>query len=122
MLVAGGVNLGVFLSSAELYDVASGSWTTTGSLNFARALHTATLLPNEKVLAAGLPNLTSAELYTESATQTCTLCHRRMTTVTQLCDSLEYQRHLDHGDSFGPCLLDPQENSPAAEEGSGLAP
>ncbi len=55
------------LTSAELYDPASGSWTATGSLNTARDDHTATLLPNGKVLVAGGCNgsgsLTSAELY-----------------------------------------------------------
>ena len=44
------------------------SWTPTGSLNTARYLHTATLLPNGMVLVAGghisSPNVTaSAELY-----------------------------------------------------------
>ena len=55
------------LTSAELYDPASGSWTATGSLNTARFYHTATLLPNGKVLVAGgygnSGDLTSAELY-----------------------------------------------------------
>ena len=67
MLVAGGYNGFVSLASAELYDPATGIWTTTGSLNNARSNHTATLLPNGKVLAAGGANFTSlasAELYT----------------------------------------------------------
>ena len=57
----------ISLRSAELYDPATGTWTVTGSLATARAEHTATLLPNGKVLVAGGEDssgaLASAELY-----------------------------------------------------------
>ena len=57
----------------RLYDSPTNSWLLTGSMNQARAVHTATLLQNGQVLAAGgrvkTPNgtfsvLASAELYT----------------------------------------------------------
>jgi hypothetical protein len=56
------------LSSAELYDPASGTWSPTGNLLTARTSHSATLLPNGKVLIAGGYDssntiLSSAELY-----------------------------------------------------------
>ncbi len=40
-------------NSPELYDSPSGTWSYTGSLNTARMNHTATLLPNGKVLVVG---------------------------------------------------------------------
>src|ERR1700752_3837980 len=76
VLVAGGLNNMLNscsrgscfkLNTAELFDPAAGSWTTTGNLNIARADHSATMLPNGKVLVAGGVGssriLNSAELY-----------------------------------------------------------
>ena len=76
VLVAGGSNRGfgfpaALFNSAELYDPATGTWSSTGNLNTARADHTATLLFNGKVLVAGggyfghpqLNGFNSAELY-----------------------------------------------------------
>jgi N-acetylneuraminic acid mutarotase len=59
VLVAGGFNnisLSGILSSAELYDPATGRWNATASLSTARELHTAKLLPIGKVLVAGGTN------------------------------------------------------------------
>ena len=72
VLIAGGYNEtpggGVWLASAELYDPSTGTFTATGSTSAARALYTATLLPNGKVLIAGAAaGHASAELYDPSA-------------------------------------------------------
>jgi hypothetical protein len=64
VLVAGGESIinGSWsaLTSAELFNPAAGTWTNTGSLGTAQSSHTATLLPNGKVLVVGG---TTAELY-----------------------------------------------------------
>ena len=59
------------LSGAELYDPETGKWSATGKLATGRGGHTATLLPDGKVLIAGgidysadgTPIFASAELY-----------------------------------------------------------
>ena len=54
VLVAGGTpDDSVVLSSAEIYDPSSGTWSYTGSMTTARYVDTATLLPSGKVLVAG---------------------------------------------------------------------
>jgi N-acetylneuraminic acid mutarotase len=81
VLVAGGVvysatgdSSPTATAAAELYDPSSGSWTATGSMVAARAGHTATLMPDGKVLVAGggkiigpSGGLGSAELYDPSS-------------------------------------------------------
>ena len=92
MLVAGGYN-GSQLNSAELFDPVTGSWSSSGSLGTARAVHRATLLSSGKVLVAGGRGsssdvLNSAELYdpaTESWSSTGNLgAARRNQTATLL--------------------------------------
>jgi uncharacterized protein (TIGR03437 family) len=73
VLVAGGgsqegVNHCDGVADAELYDPATGQWSTTGRLMAARAGHSLTLLPNGSVLAAGgfasnCESISSSEIY-----------------------------------------------------------
>lgn len=73
VLVAGGYDqtaseIGENLKSSELYNPATGLWTSTGDLGVVRSLHSATLLDDGRVLATGGsqgPGLTisSAQIY-----------------------------------------------------------
>jgi len=68
LLVVGGDGPGCYaLKSTDLYDTTTGNWSTTGSLNTARAGHTVTMLANGKVLVAGGDGGTTAELFDDGA-------------------------------------------------------
>ncbi|MCM3904642.1 MAG: hypothetical protein ND866_23340 [Pyrinomonadaceae bacterium] len=71
VLVVGGIDgddFEVGFSSAELYNPDAGTWSVAGSLSTNRALHTATLLQNGKVLVVGGSTVRdSAELYDPAA-------------------------------------------------------
>lgn len=61
VLVAGGYTPNadpyqVYANSAELYDPVPNTWTSTGSMQTRRVVHTATLLPDGRVLIAGGAN------------------------------------------------------------------
>src|SRR5688572_14626188 len=67
VLIAGGasstVSPHVPVASAELYDPSDGTFVHAGNMTTARSRHTATLLPDGKVLIVGGSPLRSAELY-----------------------------------------------------------
>jgi hypothetical protein len=68
VLVAGGLNGSGSVSTAELFDATSGSFTPTGGMTTVRAAHTATLLKNGTALLAGGRDINgdtqaTAELY-----------------------------------------------------------
>ena len=69
VLIAGGDRRGYpgsVLASAELYDPSTGTFTPTGDMTGPRARHTATLLPDGRVLIVGGDSTGSAELYDPS--------------------------------------------------------
>src|ERR1035438_6640854 len=70
VLVAGGGtanNPYAGLRTAELYDPATGVWSLTAAMNDTRNLHTATLLPDGRVLVASGVDLTASSAMRSSA-------------------------------------------------------
>lgn len=87
VLVTGGFgsypDSSTILSSAELFDPASGSWTIANSMSTPRQSHTATLLQNGNVLVIGGANSTGAisdaELYDPSSGTWITISNKMST-------------------------------------------
>ncbi len=71
VLIVGGKNASSVLSSAEIYDPATGKFTLAAEMGTPRYGHTATLLPDGRVLIAGGQDstsaLSSAEIYSQGA-------------------------------------------------------
>lgn len=67
VLVCGGQDASIYLSSCEVYDPSTGIWIITNSMNDRRIFHTASVLLDGKVLVTGGQfstwYLKSAELY-----------------------------------------------------------
>ena len=112
VLVAGGTIVSHYfnpsVSSAELYDPATGSWMRTGSMQIARSGHTAILLPSGNVIVLGGWNLndtlsyplSSAEVY-DSATGTWVAAHdMTQSTIVQTATLLEDGRILVAGGTY----------------------
>ena len=113
VLLAGGVDWNedgnhafhpLALSSAESFDPTTETWSTTADLNFARDSHTATLLPNGKVLVAGgrVVNspLNSAELYSPNESPNPPLPAPRIT-----CASVSGKKLVVVGENFASGAL-----------------
>lgn len=69
VLIAGGradeIFVSVIYDTVELYNPNTGTWSSTGYLNIARGNHTATLLPDGKVLVVGGLNRSGAPVSSE---------------------------------------------------------
>ena len=63
VLMAGGGTHNQYLSTAELYDPDTGSWTAIANMHSSKASPRATLLRDGKVLVVGRSSSTTAEVY-----------------------------------------------------------
>lgn len=41
---------------------------------------------------------------------TCTVCHKKTTTLMFVCGSIDYRRHIDHGDPMQACAVTETQN------------
>ena len=74
--------------------------------NFAQALtnlRTTAVVTIACAIASGFWLLTGSSGLAGVSPNECQVCHKRTTTLTLACNSLDYQRHLDHGDPPRAC-------------------
>ncbi len=64
-----------------------------------RSASTSAILLAATVLGTGFWVATSSTALAAD----CVLCHKRTTQITVVCSSLDYRRHVDHGDTTGMC-------------------
>ena len=56
------------------------------------------------VFTNGIPSQSQFVIVgTPTSPTECEICHKHSTTLTLPCNSMELQRHLDHGDTIGAC-------------------
>jgi hypothetical protein len=59
------------------------------------------------VFTNGIPSQSQFVLAAPAPSGECTVCHKRTQTIELPCNSTDYLRHLDHGDTIGPCPSQP---------------
>src|SRR4029077_3400353 len=59
------------------------------------------------VFTNGIPSQSQFVLAAPAPSGECTVCHKRTQTLVLPCNSMDYRRHLDHGDTIGACPSGP---------------
>jgi N-acetylneuraminic acid mutarotase len=106
-LVTGESDTIVTRSSAELYNSSTGTWTNTNSMNHARYMHAAVVLPDGKVFVIGGlgdGHLNSTELYDPSARSWTTTANMNNARYSHTASLLTNGKVLVTGGSSGVIL------------------
>ena len=71
-------------------------------------------------LTNGIPSQSQFVLAAPASSGECTVCHKHSQTLVLPCNSMEYHRHLDHGDSIGACPAPLDEKIDSSNNGEPL--